>query len=73
MCGHPNRNMKRLRRDMKENQNMFFLNELFPDIYLNPNKTGINCQEKKNLDCSNVIWKDQGSINTRRSTQWEDW
>lgn len=47
MRGHPNRNMKRLRRDMRENQNMPFPNELFPDIYLNLNKTGINCQEKK--------------------------
>lgn len=32
MCGHPNRNIKRLRRDMRENWNMLFPNEVFNDI-----------------------------------------
>lgn len=59
MCGHPNRNIKRLRRDTRENQNMHFPNELFPCIYIfiHPNKMGINCQEKKtnkHLECINV-------------------
>lgn len=46
MCSHPNRNMKRIHTVMRENQNIFFPNKPFPDIFLNLHKTSITFQEK---------------------------